>query len=247
MDYKIARRMVSALLALSLLLALAGCGSGSELKTGRKLIRDYLPGRGSEITEIYVEMLRPDGTKPVSSDFVKGKFRLDGAEYDFAVNTVTGEIYTSEHLPEFSASCGAQLLSRLGLDARACLTDCRMTLYTAPWQEPNPEWPWERSCLGSVLPVDVADMDAYAAQAIADENITVRLYVACRSNELYKGRWTDADLAGWNDTQAELFGFAPGEPFPTLETCPGSYHSAADRPRMTLRQGNISYRPGTKQ
>ena len=42
------------------------------------------------------------------------------------------------------------------------------------------------------------DMDAYAAQAISNENIMVRLYVACRSSELYKGRWTDEDLADFS-------------------------------------------------
>ncbi len=240
-----ARRFASALLVLALLLTLTGCGGGSELKTGRKIIQKYLSGRSAEILECYVEMLRPEGMNAVSSDFVKGVFRIDGVRYDFAVNTVTGALYTSERMPEFSASCGALLALQLGLNTNDCLTDCRMTLYAQPWETPREEWPWERSCLGPVLPVDLADMDAYAAQAISNENITVRLYVACRSSELYKGRWTEEDLKDWNDTQAELFGFAPDEPLPTSETFPGAYHSVSDRPRMTLRQGNISYRPVT--
>ena len=240
-----ARQAVCALLALFLLLALAGCGGGAELKTGQKLIKEYLSGRGAEITECYVEMLRPDGTKPVASDFVKGSFRVGGADYNFAVNTVTGAVYTSERLAELNERIVARIAAQLGLDARDCLADCLVTLYAPPWQTPNAEWPWARSCLGSVLPVDLADMDACAAQLLADENARILLYLACRADELYEGRWTVADMAGWEAVEVHLFGFAADEPLPAAETFPRDYFDASDRPQMTLNETAIRYFPGT--
>ena len=96
MVFRRARRTSALCLALAFLLSalLTGCGSGSQLRAGERRIKAYLSGRGAVITESYVEALRPDGTKAVHSDFVKGKFRIDGEEYQFAVNTVTGEIWT---------------------------------------------------------------------------------------------------------------------------------------------------------
>ena len=221
--------------ALCLLLLFAGCGSGAQTRAGRRLIREYLAGRGAEITECYTELLRPDGTKPISSDFVKGSFRMDGADYELAVNTVTGEVYTSERLDELEERLVALISARLGLEPAARVASCLVELWRPSWQAGHSEWPEHRSYLGHVLPVTVSDMDAYAAQALEDENVRVLLYLTCRSDELREGRWSGDALAGWRDVEIELFGFAADESLPSPETFPHDYHYAADRPRLTLR------------
>lgn len=240
-------RALAAALALVLLLPLAGCGGSAELRTGRKLIKEYLAGRRPELVECYVEALRPDGTKSVNSDFVKGQFRADGkaSVYDFAVNTVTGEVYTAERLPEFYDCCVRAVASQLGLDAGDWTAQCQIFLHTQPWQTPREEWPWAHSSLGSVLPVGVTDLDAYARQCIADENASVTVRYAIRAGELYEGRWSERDLAGWNNTEVTLYGFADeGDPLPPEGSFPGDISYTFTGPRMILRPGSIEYRPG---
>ena len=240
-----ARRAVCALLILALLLTLAGCGGAkaAQLRTGRKLMKAYLSGLGggAALESGYVEVLRPDADKLVATDFVKGLFRAGGETYEYAVNTVTGGIYTSERFAEFAACCAAQALSRLGLDADDCVTVCGMTLYAQPWQTPRSEWPWERSCLGQVLPADTADMDGYVSRALADEDVRVQLFIACRADELREGRWNADTLSDWKSVEVRLFGFAPDEPLPTAETFPKDYFYAADRPCITLNETGIIY------
>ncbi len=241
---KSARRFAAAGLCAALLLMLSGCGS-AQLKAGQKIIKDYLSGRGGRLTESYVELLRPDGTKDVASDFVKGTFRAGGADYEFAVNTLTGAVYTSEKLPELQSRCAAKMLAQLGLDADEAAAACRMELYTRPWQTPQPEWPWARSYLGHVLPTDVTDLDAYASACLADENVRIQLFVACRADALSAGRWTPADMTGWKYFEVRLFGFAADEPLPTPEELPGDLSSSFTGRRMTLQSDVITYHDGT--
>ena len=245
MGKRAAKRGVCALLALFLLLPLAGCGS-DELKTGQKIIKEYLSGRGGRLTECYVEMLRPDGTKAVASDYVKGTFRVDGEDCEFAVNTVTGAVYTSERMPELQSRCTAQILSRLGLDADGTVTDCLVELHSQPWQTPNDEWPWARSYLGCVLPADFdTDMDGLAARYLADPDARVLLFVACRADELSAGRWTPAVLSGWSKVEIQLFGIPADEPLPSPERFPGDLLSSFTGRYMTLHDDVITYHDGT--
>ena len=240
-----ARRLAAALLCAALALAaLTGCGNGAQLRAGQKLMKEYL-GRGAALADSHVDVLRPDVDKLVASDFVKGTFRAGGETYEFAVNTVTGEVYTSERLAELTQCLTTQIAARLGLDPDACVSDCLMELYRPAWQEENSEWPWQRAYLGEVLPVTVTDMDAYAAQCLADENVRVLLYFACRADELYEGRWRTDELEDWEAVEVQLFGFASDEPLPSPETFPRDYHYATDRPRMSLTPAEISWSPGT--
>ena len=160
--------------------------------------------------------------------------------------TVTGAVYTSERMSELQSCCTAQILSRLGLDADGTVTDCLVELYSQPWQTPNDDWPWERSYLGSVLPVDAdTDMDGFAAQYLADPDARVLLFVACRAGELSAGRWTPAVLAGWNKVEIQLFGIPADEPLPSPEGFPGDQLSSFTGRYMTLHDDVITYHDGT--
>lgn len=233
--------------ALALLLTLTGCGAASsaQLKAGQKLIKAYLSdlGSGAVLQDSHVDVLRPEADKLVASDFVEGTFRAGGETYEFAVNTVTGEIYTSERLPELTEKLTARLTARLGLPSDACTADCLMELSRPAWQEESAEWPWLRAFLGHVVPVSAVDLDDYAAQTLADEDVRILLYLACPADELWDGRWSSDDLAGWENVEIQLFGFAADEPLPTRETFPSSYLYGSDRPRMTLTPEAVLYRP----
>ena len=237
---------VCLLLALALLL-LTGCGNGAQLKKGRRLIKSYLSGRGAEITECYVELLRPDGTRAYASDYVKGKFRWGGDEYQFAVNTVTGEIYTSERLPQFCGYCTRSIFSRLGLrsDLHPYVTECIADVYAPPGKAIGEEFPWERSCLGSVISDDVTDLQAYAGEALADEDVRILLYVACHADELWEGRWSTDDLAGWENVEIAIYGFPEGEPLPSQKDFPTEYIYTFTGPRVNLLPDRVEWDPGT--
>ncbi len=247
-----AARLVSVWLCAALALsALAGCGAASraQLTEGQKLMKDYLSGlgRGAALADSHVDVLRPAADKLVASDYVKGSFRAGGETYEFAVNTVTGAVYTSERLAELKERIVAHITARLGLDPGVCVADCLMELWRPAWQEENAEWPWERAYLGEVIPVDVTDMDAYVDEALADQDVRILLYLACRSGELWEGRWSDDELADWDAVEVELFGFADDEPLPSLEIFPSDYHYETDRPRMTLTPTEVRYTPGIKE
>ena len=238
----------SALAALALLLTLTGCGAanGAQLKAGQKLMKAYLSDRGSgaALQNCHVDVLRPEADKLVASDFVEGTFRAGGETFEFAVNTVTGEIYTSERLPELTEKLTARLTARLGLPSDACVADCLMELSRPAWQEESTEWPWLRAHLGHVLPVRAGDLDAYAAQILADEDVRILLYLACPADELRDGRWSTGDLAGWENVEIQLFGFAADEALPTLETFPVDYLYCSDHPRVTLTPETVQFRSG---
>ncbi len=240
------RLLAAVLCVFTLLAALTGCGGekAAQLKTGKKLMKDYLSGlgRGAALLDSHVDVLRPDADKLVPSDYVKGTFRAGGAEYEFTVDTVTGEIYTSERLAELTERLTARIASRLGLRPEACVADCLMELWKPAWHEVRSEWPWERAYLGEVLPVSVTDMDAYAAQVLADADTRVLLFLACRDDELYDGRWTAGDLADWDAVEVQLFGFASDEPLPDPETFPTDYIYASDRTRVTLTPEQVDFR-----
>lgn len=228
--------------ALILLLALSGCGHSAQLKEGKKLMKQYLSGRGASLGDCHVDVLRPAADTLVASDYVKGTFRANGRTWDFAVNTVNGEIYTSERLSEFTDCCVRQIAARLGLDSEY-VADCLMELWRPAWQEEKSEWPRQRAFLGEVLPVGVTDMDAYAAQALEDEDVRILLFLACRDGELREGRWSGETLSDWDAVEVQLFGFSPDEPLPTRETFPKDYHDAADRIRVTLTPDGVRYSP----
>lgn len=236
-------------LALILLLALSGCGHHAQLKEGQKLMKQYLSGlgRGAALLDSHVDVLRPAADTLVASDFVKGSFRANGQTWDFAVDTATGEIYTSERLSEFSDCCVRQITARLGLDRSEYVASCLTELWRPAWQEENIEWPWEEAYLGEVLPVGVTDMDAYAAQALEDEDVRILLFLACRDGELREGRWSGDTLSDWDAVEVELFGFSADEPLPTLETFPRDYHYVNDRVRVTVMPGEVRYRPAQSE
>ena len=203
------KRLITFLLLLCFTASLTGCvgGESARLKEGRKLIKEYLAARGGSavLTESYAEVLRPDAGKLVLSDYVKGSFREGDESYHIAVNVVTGKIYSSERLPEFREYCIRALEKRLGLERADCVGNCSVVeLYAAPWQEESEEWPWERSYLGPVLPVDVQDLADYADRAISDEDIRLVVDFVCRNTEPDPARWMETGLSDWQSTVVTL-------------------------------------------
>ena len=243
------KKLVCLLLAICLTIPLAACAEGesAQVRAGRKLLNDYLSARGggAALTELHADVQRPDMSHLVVSDFVKGSFRDGGETYEITANVVTGEIYTSERLPEFAESCIRKLEELLGLNPDDCVGNCCVVdLYAPAWQEEKPEWPQERAYLGQVLPAELKDMDAYAAKAFSDGDIRLIVYLACRDADLGPERWTEAAVADWNGTDVTVMALEPGAPLPSPEELTVSYRNSFSGDRMILCDGKIKFTPG---
>ena len=247
------KRLLLLLLAACLAVSLAACTSGEsdQLRTGRKLMNEYLSARGggAVLTDSHVDVLRPDAGKLVASDFVKGSFRADGETYEITANTVTGEVYTSERVAEFEESCIRAIEAQLGLSSEDCAGNCSvMELYAPAWQEENPEWPWAEAYLGHVLPVETRDLDAYAARAISDENVRLIVYIVCRNTELLPERWSASAAADWIGKEITLLALPdPDAALPEPETVTVDYRNDFAGDRLVISDGEIDLRPGTER
>lgn len=244
------KRLLYLLLAACLAVSLAACtGGGSEqLRTGRRLMNEYLSARGggAVLTDSHTDVLRPDASHLVASDFVKGSFRAGGETYEIAANVVTGEIYTSERLAEFGVSCVRAIEERLGLDGGDCAGNCSvMELYAPAWREEKPEWPEQEAYLGHVLPVETRDIDAYAARALTDGNIRLIVYIACRNTELWPERWSESAVADWDGAEITLLALPePDAALPRPEELTVGYRNDFAGDRLIISDGKIDFRPG---
>ena len=246
------RRALWLLLASAILLsALAGCTVSREkaqLKAGQKLMREYLfgLGRDARLIESHVLFLRPDEEDPLMTDYVMGSFTNGGEAYDFAVNTVTGQIWTSENLALFTAKSIRMIETSLGLDPDACSAVLNLTQQVKPWQEDDEAQSSEMVYLGNVLPVNVTDLDAYAEAAVADETIRVLYYIVCQGETLSAGRWTLADTEQWREIEVTLYAIGADEPLPDPLTISRRYIGNYPGERAILRHDDVFYRHAEK-
>ena len=240
------------LLCILLALCLAGAcaasteGESAQLRTGRKLMKEYLAERGgrASLTESHADVLRPDADRLVLSDFVKGTFRDGSGEYEFAVNVVTGEIYTSESLPLFQEACVRLIEARLGLEPSNCVGTCTVWTCAPAWETPRSEWPDETAYLGHVLPVGVTDLETAAARAIGDGLIRLSVDIACLE-ALSAERWSGSDTVDWNETTVTLYGLGgPEARLPSPEEFTYDYQSAFKGDRLRLSREELRFTPG---
>lgn len=238
---------ICVLFALSLVSFLSACvdGESAQLQIGRRMMREYLSGRGMRtyLTESHADVLRPDADKLILSDFVKGRFSDCGEDYEFAVNVVTGEIYTSEQIPAFSDSCIRMIEEQLGLDSVDCMGKCAVWTDAPAWVNGNSEWPYKTTYLGKVVPVSITDMDAYAVQSIKDGNIRLDIDLVCRGAPLSTERWSLSDTEDWNNTTVTLYGIS-GE-LPTKESFTEDYLEDFSGDVLKLSREKILFQPET--
>ena len=236
-------RRISLLSLLLAALLLAGCveGESAQLREGKGLMRAYLAQRGGHatITEIYPELQRPDADRRIMTDFVKGSFRDGDASYDFAVNVVSGEIYTSEGLPDLYDCCLRLLYTRLGLDPANCAGCCSLWLNVPAWQEPRAEWPDRTAHLGQVVPVALPDPEAYAEGLLSDGLARLEADIACRGETVSADRWSLADTAGWENTKVTICDLGEA-PLPEAGT-EWSYFRALSGDRVVLTGDEVVF------
>ncbi len=240
------RKKTSLLLLCALLLTLlSGClsGEGALLKKGKQMINEYLSDRkGARLEECWADVRRTDIDKRELTDYVKGTFRVGEESYEFAVNVVTGEIYTSEQIPAFRESCVRRIEERLGLAPADCAGVCTLWMNAPAWQEEHPDRPGKMTHLGQVLPVGIEDMDAYADRVITNNDIRLLVKLAYPLSLLSADRWSLENTRDWKNTEVDIYGIE-GSVLPTQEELDG-FHVDSPVAYLSLTEEAITFHPG---
>ena len=153
--------------ALVAAILLCGCfgGDPAVAKAGRKLMETYVSeqfGRGAKLESCDQLVRRPAADRLESTSWVHGDIAVRGGEkIGYWANTADGAIFTNERLPELSAATAALLSEVLGVPG--AVAHVYPVLFTA--DEP----------LHGYLPVTVGDMRSYAAAALTDGDVILRI------------------------------------------------------------------------
>lgn len=194
-------------LAVTLLaLGCAGCFSTPEsrqAKQGKALMEAYLQTRDAKkvsVDSAKTERSRPAPDRIEMTTFVYGKYRIDGAEYDYFVNVRTGEIFTAERMKDLEAACFDLMCAELGVDPARCEGLCNVDYIDAPRD--------------SVLPAEIGDAAAWARSHLHSDAFVACLWLVCPASEVPPGGWTAEDTADWNDDVARICVTPAGEALP---------------------------------
>lgn len=158
-------RILAAALAAALLLT--GCfgGDPAVAKAGRKLMEAYVSeqfGRGAKLESCDQLVRRPAADQLVSTSWVHGDISVAGGEkIGYWANTADGAIFTNERVPELSAATAGLLSEALGVPG--AVAHVYPVLFT------------EEESLHGYLPVTVGDMRAWAAAALTDGDVILRI------------------------------------------------------------------------
>ncbi len=237
------KRMKRILWLLLPVLLLCGCAEGSaeQVRAGRALMKSYLAQRGGKasVSSIYADVHRVDADRLELSDFVKGTFSADGETYSFWADVVTGEVYTSERMDEFTDCCSARTAELLGLDPSQCVGSCIIALERSFALEYDDRT--EYFTLDDVLPVTVGDMDAFVRQALEAEDVTVQTYLVCRGVTELSGRWTELGGTGLRVFLCALAD--PDAPLPLTEEVGWSYWKDFTGEKVRIDPDGVEYTP----
>ena len=203
-------RSIALSLALTVFaLGCAGCFSTAESRQaaqGKEKMEAYLRTRSdakkASVVTATTDRVRPAPDQIDMTEFVFGKYLLDGQEYAYWVNTETGEIFTDERCAEFRAACYALLLSELGLDGARCVGICNADFTRAPRT--------------TVMPAEIVDPEGYARSHIHSDEFSLSLWLVCDASEAPPNRWTAEDTADWNLDKARICVMPRGEALPEL-------------------------------
>lgn len=199
---------IALFLALALLaLCCAGCVETAEsrqAKQGKALMEAYLKTR-DDVKKTSVDTARTERERPAAdrlemTQFVFGKYRIDGKEYEYWVDVGSGTIFTSERFAQLRAACYDLMLSELGVDGAQSVGTCVAVFPAAPRD--------------TVMPAEITDPAAYARAHLHSDELVMILWLVCSASEAPPGRWTAEDTAGWNQDEARICVMPAGEALP---------------------------------
>ena len=181
------KRLLTFCLAILFCLFFSGCylddftssEQNKQYDSAIKIFKEYLAKTdpNAKIKEVSSEKYLGENHQMQLTEFVSGEYQSGSKKLKFAVNTKTGDIYTSERADLYAAKTAALVNDMLGLQWTAVKPEVHISSRVdMHGKKPPIGGSNEDSELSGVLPVTIKDMDAFAKDSFKNKNYSVSLH-----------------------------------------------------------------------
>ena len=181
------KRLLTFCLAILFCLSLSGCylddfTSSEQDKlydSAIKIFKEYLAKTdpNAKIKEVSSVKYLGENHQMQLTEFVSGEYESGSKKLKFAVNTKTGDIYTSKQADLYAEKAVSLVNDMLGLQWTAVKPEVHISSRVdMHGKKPPVGGSNEDSELSGVLPVTIKDMDAFAKDSFKNKNYSVSLH-----------------------------------------------------------------------
>ena len=181
------KRLLTFCLAILFCLSFSGCylddfTSSEQDKlydSAIKIFKEYLAKTdpNAKVKEVSSVKYLGENHQLQLTEFVSGEYESGSKKLKFAVNTKTGDIYTSKQADLYAEKATALVNDMLGLQWTAVKPEVHISSRVdMHGKKPPVGGSKEDNELGGVLPVTIKDMDAFAKNSFKDKNYSVNLH-----------------------------------------------------------------------
>ena len=181
------KRLLTFCLAILFCLSFSGCylddfTSSEQDKlydSAIKIFKEYLAKTdpNAKVKEVSSVKYLGENHQLQLTEFVSGEYESGSKKLKFAVNTKTGDIYTSKQADLYAEKATALVNDMLGLQWTAVKPEVHISSRVdMHGKKPPIGGNKEDNELDGVLPVTIKDMDAFAKNSFKDKNYSVNLH-----------------------------------------------------------------------
>ena len=181
------KRLLTFCLAILFCLSFSGCylddftssEQDKQYDSAIKIFKEYLAKTdpNAKIKEVSSVKYLGENHQLQLTEFVSGEYQSGSKKLKFAVNTKTGDIYTSEQADLYVEKTAALVNDILGLQWTAVKPEVHISSRVdMHGKKPPIGGSNEDSELSGVLPVTIKDMDAFAKDSFKNKNYSVSLH-----------------------------------------------------------------------
>lgn len=181
------KRLLTFCLAILFCLSFSGCylddftssEQDKQYDSAIKIFKEYLAKTdpNAKIKEVSSVKYLGENHQLQLTEFVSGEYQSGSKKLKFAVNTKTGDIYTSEQADLYLEKTAALVNDILGLQWTAVKPEVHISSRVdMHGKKPPIGGSNEDSELSGVLPVTIKDMDAFAKDSFKNKNYSVSLH-----------------------------------------------------------------------
>ena len=181
------KQLLTFCLAILFCLSFSGCylddftssEQDKQYDSAIKIFKEYLAKTdpNAKIKEVSSVKYLGENHQLQLTEFVSGEYQSGSKKLKFAVNTKTGDIYTSERADLYAAKTAALVNDMLGLQWTAVKPEVHISSRVdMHGKKPPIGGSNEDSELSGVLPVTIKDMDAFAKDSFKNKNYSVSLH-----------------------------------------------------------------------
>ena len=181
------KRLLTFCLAILFCLSFSGCylddftssEQDKQYDSAIKIFKEYLvkTDPNAKIKEVSSVKYLGENHQLQLTEFVSGEYQSGSKKLKFAVNTKTGDIYTSERADLYAEKTAALINDMLGLQWTAVKPEVHISSRVdMHGKKPPIGGSNEDSELQGVLPVTIKDMDVFAKDSLKNKNYSVNLH-----------------------------------------------------------------------